>query len=549
MKTSSKWTQLSNNNETELYGQCIGHQNDNIYSIGGHFSEIENSTNKVYKMGLTLINQFLDRNDRNNQSNYFTEWTEVGTISSPVMCIGTSSVQLGSTFYMLSPGVQGQMFAFDLLSEREINQNTFASSMASNTINPCVVHNYTHLFSIGYFNFEIYDRLNNEWSFGPNPNIARYLIQCSYNEYFNSIIVTGGRDYYSSSITYNEIEIYDLDRNEWYVIDGARLSRNPRLAGVMLNFFYPSEDYITMIFGSIRTEDDTSLMSRNEILYIDAFWINDTTTTSSGTGTATGTGTGTSTGTTSDDGNTNDVYLELDFANIGNAYRDDISVNFDVSFDDGVPFVGVYHVSPATSISTDSNEVVYLFVMNYVLKIDVDIVNRTYGNDFSTSYWKYITVKNNNVSDFGSVYISNNTIFEEAGRSNDVSSEWTIDLSAFKNSNKHDVDDHIYENETLSFEWQRSQFMRISGTISKFDFESHFIEKEPVDGSNETRYIDAEVYPNDETLVDTMYSYCSSPVPNKYSFNIYSQWVDSGLNSAYSKKTQGMWTGRVCIVC
>ena len=123
--------------------------------------------------------------------------------------------------------------------------------------------------------------------------------------------------------------------------------------------FYPSEAYVTMIFGSIKTEGDISLISRNETLYINTFWINDTAT-NSGTGTATDTG-------TSDDGNINDVYLELDFTNIGHDYRHDISVNFGVSFDDEA------FIMFCQQHSTDTNEAVYLFAMNYVSKIDLDI--------------------------------------------------------------------------------------------------------------------------------------------------------------------------------
>ena len=151
-----------------------------------------------------------------------------------------------------------------------------------------------------------------------------------------------------------------------------------------------------------------------------------------------------------------------------------------------------------------------------------------------------INVLNSNLSQIGALYLSNNSIFDEKIQAYDIIDAWSISLQDFKNSDKYQVDNFLYENEILSFSWQRSPFIKIIGNISQFNLQTHFtnVNDELISSKNENSYIESQI--TDDSLINSMYDYCPYPIPFRYQFSIYSEWIESGINNAYSAKIQGM---------
>ena len=138
----------------------------------------------------------------------------------------------------------------------------------------------------------------------------------------------------------------------------------------------------------------------------------------------------------------------------------------------------------------------------------------------------------------GSIYLSNNTIFDENGAGYTINSKASISLD-----NNATLDDILYDETTLGFEWKRSEQMKIVGNMSRFNFLSYFSQKDN-SARNENNYIN-NVYKNNNNdnnnnnFSQILYSQCSYPIPSDFNFDIRGEWIDSGLTDSYSKKIQG----------
>eukprot|EP01083_Nonionella_stella_P128257 388563_1 len=112
-----------------------------------------------------------------------------------------------------------------------------------------------------------------------------------------------------------------------------------------------------------------------------------------------------------------------------------------------------------------------------------------------------------NISNYsGTVYISDNVLFEEYSSTMDIDDRWSIYVD-----NKSSMDDLLYNNIALSFEWKRSNTMTLVGNISAFNFNTHYkaiTTTKPL--QNENQYIN---YHNNSNL-SQLYEYCKYPVPS-----------------------------------
>ena len=142
------------------------------------------------------------------------------------------------------------------------------------------------------------------------------------------------------------------------------------------------------------------------------------------------------------------------------------------------------------------------------------------------------------VSDYnGSIQLSDNTIYEASEISYDIRDSWSIFVSNVTSydtlSNIEEIDNYLYNQSNFSFDWLRSERMRVIGLVSKLNFKALYSEKLGIK-RNENNFIDANL---DD--LGHLYDYCQSPIPYEYSMDIYSQWVESGLDNYGNSKTQG----------
>eukprot|EP01083_Nonionella_stella_P080186 220207_1 len=129
----------------------------------------------------------------------------------------------------------------------------------------------------------------------------------------------------------------------------------------------------------------------------------------------------------------------------------------------------------------------------------------------------------------GNAFISNNVVYEESSSAYDIADKWTIYID------NRSIDDLLYNDVTLSFEWNRSNHLRITGDISKFNFKTYY-KQQTISEKNENDYIDH----SHSNLSDALlYDYCQYPVPSSFKFSVESQWIESSLSSATFTKIPG----------
>eukprot|EP01083_Nonionella_stella_P080282 220580_1 len=129
-----------------------------------------------------------------------------------------------------------------------------------------------------------------------------------------------------------------------------------------------------------------------------------------------------------------------------------------------------------------------------------------------------------NISNYsGTVYISDNVLFEEFSSTMDIDDKWSIYVD-----NRSSIDDLLYNNIDLSFEWKRSNTMTLVGNISSFNFNTYYKAIAAAEAShNENHYID---YHNNSNL-SQLYEYCTYPVPSSYAFGVTSEWIHNCTDS------------------
>eukprot|EP01083_Nonionella_stella_P071102 190784_1 len=129
-----------------------------------------------------------------------------------------------------------------------------------------------------------------------------------------------------------------------------------------------------------------------------------------------------------------------------------------------------------------------------------------------------------NISNYsGTVYISDNVLFDEHSSTMDIDDKWSIYVD-----NRSSLDDLLYNNIVLLFEWRRSNTMTLVGNISSFNLNTYYKAITTTESlQNENQYIN---YYNNSNL-SQLYEYCKYPVPSSYAFGVTSKWIDNCTDS------------------
>eukprot|EP01084_Bolivina_argentea_P152202 265543_1 len=124
-----------------------------------------------------------------------------------------------------------------------------------------------------------------------------------------------------------------------------------------------------------------------------------------------------------------------------------------------------------------------------------------------------INAETNSLKCTESVNISNYAIYDDISSASDIKSKWSINIDR--------PTEHPLNETFLSFEWKRSNTIKIMGNITKFSFAALY---KVQSDKNENHYINS-------TSQSHLYNYCSYPIPSSYKFNIESKWVESELST------------------
>ena len=130
----------------------------------------------------------------------------------------------------------------------------------------------------------------------------------------------------------------------------------------------------------------------------------------------------------------------------------------------------------------------------------------------------------------GYVDVSNNTIYDQIGTSNNFNKNFSISLD--EQYNQSLIDLFVYNNVSFEFEFKRHKNLKIYVKIDKFAFNAYFSETDN-SISNENNYLNSNSKKND------LFNYCQYPIPNNFDISIDSKWIDSGISNNYHSKIAG----------
>lgn len=184
------------------------------------------------------------------------------------------------------------------------------------------------------------------------------------------------------------------------------------------------------------------------------------------------------------------------------------------------------------------------FLCNSVAK-EPEYINYT-STLYHDEYPGYIQVQIEALHDIGLgpenatfVFASDNVIYDDLNNANEINDKFMILLDSNETVSSREysnnIDNVLYNDVVFNFKWKRSNLLTMVGNISRFRFQPYYSEFGDHDRS-ENRYIEDKIGINKQSKY---FDLCNYPVPSRFDFNIYSQWVESGINTAFTQKIQG----------
>ena len=253
--SSLSWTHVGSTLPTNLFGASSGLWNETIYIIGGHDGTQQTTT--IYSANLKELlssstsSIWFSHGDWNNDSQY-------GAVSNLYSSTGHTSVS--NLLFIVQPvGNYGLMFLYNMNSSSQVSGTEYNYSVPHPLRYSCATNNGTHVFVLGGHDAvpfsmndnQIYDIANDVWSIGSPMYNNRSRPMCAYIEKYNSIYVFAGTNGATNdSKARNNIEIYRIESDTWYLIDDIEIKapgRNTKLHGKVIvtemqfrNFFLVS---------------------------------------------------------------------------------------------------------------------------------------------------------------------------------------------------------------------------------------------------------------------------------------------------------------------